>query len=172
MRILALAGDGYLYTATVLAELEARGGEPLGRRFDLIAGTSVGGIAARASDGSRREPACHSWHRDVLAARTATRQGEPAGRDSRWRELPARDFAAAQSVRRCTASPSRDPAIVDPEKRPSQASALSARSIRCCTLAAGISTAWLSVSPRAAHRSKNPSIFSLTPQIACIRRAA
>jgi len=50
MRILALAGGGYLglYTAAVLAELEARGGEPLGRRFDLIAGTSVGGIAALA----------------------------------------------------------------------------------------------------------------------------
>ena len=50
MRILALAGGGYLglYTATVLAELEARVGEPLGRRFDLIAGTSVGAIAALA----------------------------------------------------------------------------------------------------------------------------
>jgi patatin-like phospholipase/acyl hydrolase len=50
MRILALAGGGYLglYTATVLAELENRVGEPLGRRFDLIAGTSVGGIAALA----------------------------------------------------------------------------------------------------------------------------
>jgi patatin-like phospholipase/acyl hydrolase len=50
MRILALAGGGYLglYTATVLAELEKIAGEPLGRRFDLIAGTSVGGIAALA----------------------------------------------------------------------------------------------------------------------------
>jgi len=51
MRILALAGGGYLglYTATVLAETgEARVGEPLGRRFDLIAGTSVGAIAALA----------------------------------------------------------------------------------------------------------------------------
>jgi patatin-like phospholipase/acyl hydrolase len=50
MRILALAGGGYLglYTATVLAELEKRVGEPLGRRFDLVAGTSVGAIAALA----------------------------------------------------------------------------------------------------------------------------
>jgi patatin-like phospholipase/acyl hydrolase len=49
-RILALAGGGYLglYTASVLAALEARCGEPLGRRFDLIAGTSVGGILAVA----------------------------------------------------------------------------------------------------------------------------
>ncbi|MEN9315605.1 MAG: hypothetical protein RIS35_1998 [Pseudomonadota bacterium] len=49
-RILALSGGGYLglYTAKVLADLEARVGEPLGRRFDLIAGTSVGGILALA----------------------------------------------------------------------------------------------------------------------------
>ncbi len=47
-RILALSGGGYLgvYTAALLAELEERVGEPLGRRFDLIAGTSVGGILA------------------------------------------------------------------------------------------------------------------------------
>lgn len=49
-QILSLAGGGYLglYTASVLAELEEQAGEPLGRRFDLIAGTSVGGILAIA----------------------------------------------------------------------------------------------------------------------------
>lgn len=49
-RILALSGGGYLglYTAAVLAGLEAEAGEPLGRRFDLIAGTSVGAILAAA----------------------------------------------------------------------------------------------------------------------------
>ena len=49
-RILSLAGGGYLglYTAGVLAGLEARAGEPLARRFDLIAGTSVGGLLALA----------------------------------------------------------------------------------------------------------------------------
>ncbi|MCK7595179.1 CBASS cGAMP-activated phospholipase [Pseudomarimonas salicorniae] len=49
-RVLSLAGGGFLglYTATVLAELEAWNGAPLGRRFDLIAGTSVGGILALA----------------------------------------------------------------------------------------------------------------------------
>jgi predicted acylesterase/phospholipase RssA len=49
-RILALSGGGYLglYAAVVLAELEERVGEPLGRRFDLIAGTSVGGLLAMA----------------------------------------------------------------------------------------------------------------------------
>ncbi|MDH4061544.1 MAG: CBASS cGAMP-activated phospholipase [Aquincola sp.] len=47
-RILALSGGGYLglYSAAVLAALEAEVGEPIGRRFDLIAGTSVGGIIA------------------------------------------------------------------------------------------------------------------------------
>ena len=49
-RILSLSGGGYLglYTAVVMAELEKQLGEPLGRRFDLIAGTSVGGLLAMA----------------------------------------------------------------------------------------------------------------------------
>jgi patatin-like phospholipase/acyl hydrolase len=49
-RILSLAGGGYLgfYTACLLTELEAQAGVPLARRFDLIAGTSVGGILAIA----------------------------------------------------------------------------------------------------------------------------
>jgi predicted acylesterase/phospholipase RssA len=50
LRILSLAGGGFLglYTAVVLEGLEARAGEPLGRRFDLIAGTSIGGLLALA----------------------------------------------------------------------------------------------------------------------------
>jgi uncharacterized protein len=49
-RILALSGGGYLvvYTAAMLAEMEERVAEPVGRRFDLISGTSVGGILAVA----------------------------------------------------------------------------------------------------------------------------
>ena len=49
-RILALSGGGFLglYTAAVLAALEQRAGVPLARRFDLIAGTSVGAILAMA----------------------------------------------------------------------------------------------------------------------------
>lgn len=49
-RILALSGGGYLglYTAALLARIEQAAGEPLGRRFDLIAGTSVGGMLAMA----------------------------------------------------------------------------------------------------------------------------
>jgi predicted acylesterase/phospholipase RssA len=49
-RVLCLSGGGFLglYTATVLAELEAKAGEPLARRFDLLAGTSIGGVLALA----------------------------------------------------------------------------------------------------------------------------
>jgi patatin-like phospholipase/acyl hydrolase len=50
LHVLSLAGGGFLglYTAVVLEGLEARAGEPLGRRFDLIAGTSIGGVLALA----------------------------------------------------------------------------------------------------------------------------
>ncbi|HEX7440951.1 MAG TPA: CBASS cGAMP-activated phospholipase [Caldimonas sp.] len=50
LRVLSLAGGGFLglYTAVVLEGLEARAGESLGRRFDLIAGTSIGGLLALA----------------------------------------------------------------------------------------------------------------------------
>ena len=49
-QVLALSGGGYrgLYTARVIADLEQTIGESIGRRFDLIAGTSVGGILALA----------------------------------------------------------------------------------------------------------------------------
>jgi predicted acylesterase/phospholipase RssA len=47
-KILCLSGGGFLglYTATVLAGLERRFGSPIAKHFDLIAGTSVGGILA------------------------------------------------------------------------------------------------------------------------------
>jgi patatin-like phospholipase/acyl hydrolase len=47
-QILSLSGGGYLglYTICVLADMEHRIGAPLATRFDLIAGTSVGGIIA------------------------------------------------------------------------------------------------------------------------------
>ncbi|WP_153130481.1 CBASS cGAMP-activated phospholipase [Dechloromonas hortensis] len=46
--ILALSGGGFrgLYTATVLEELEATLGSSIANRFDLICGTSVGGLLA------------------------------------------------------------------------------------------------------------------------------
>ena len=50
LRVLSLAGGGFLglYTAVVLEALEARAGMPLARRFDLLAGTSIGGVLALA----------------------------------------------------------------------------------------------------------------------------
>ncbi|MFB9122510.1 patatin [Paraburkholderia dipogonis] len=46
--ILALSGGGYrgLYTATVLSSLEKSLGRPLAKHFDLICGTSAGGLLA------------------------------------------------------------------------------------------------------------------------------
>lgn len=46
--ILSLSGGGYLglYTATILAALEENYGAPIARHFDLVAGTSIGGIIA------------------------------------------------------------------------------------------------------------------------------
>jgi patatin-like phospholipase/acyl hydrolase len=46
--VLALSGGGYrsLYTATVLAELEIALGRPIASHFDLICGTSAGGMLA------------------------------------------------------------------------------------------------------------------------------
>lgn len=55
-RILSLSGGGYkgLYTAQFLAGLEAESGAvPLHRRFDLISGTSIGGILALAVSSGR-----------------------------------------------------------------------------------------------------------------------
>lgn len=48
--VLALSGGGYrgLFTARILAEIEAHIGAPIATRFDLIAGTSIGGILALA----------------------------------------------------------------------------------------------------------------------------
>ncbi len=47
---LALTGGGYrgLFTARALQEIEDHIGEPIGRRFDLSYGTSIGGIIALA----------------------------------------------------------------------------------------------------------------------------
>jgi uncharacterized protein len=47
-QILCLSGGGYmgLYSVSVLAALERLSGGPVARRFDLICGTSIGGILA------------------------------------------------------------------------------------------------------------------------------
>jgi len=48
--ILALSGGGYkgLFTAVILEKLEEEFGYPIAKKFDLIAGTSIGGIIALA----------------------------------------------------------------------------------------------------------------------------
>ena len=48
--ILALSGGGFrgLYTATVLTALEKEAGKPIAQCFDLICGTSIGGMIALA----------------------------------------------------------------------------------------------------------------------------
>src|SRR6202051_1718525 len=49
-QVLALSGGGYrgLYMAKIIADIEAADGVPFARLFDLIAGTSIGGILALA----------------------------------------------------------------------------------------------------------------------------
>lgn len=49
-RVLCLAGGGFkgLYTAQILHRLEEALGEPVGRHFDMICGTSIGSILALA----------------------------------------------------------------------------------------------------------------------------
>lgn len=48
LQILSLSGGGYrgLFTAIILEELERRAGRPLAECFDIVAGTSIGGILA------------------------------------------------------------------------------------------------------------------------------
>ena len=48
--ILSLSGGGFrgLFTAQALHELEERAGKPIGQCFDLICGTSIGGLIALA----------------------------------------------------------------------------------------------------------------------------
>jgi len=60
-RILAVSGGGFLgmFAAGVLAKLEEQAGEPLARRFDLVAGTSVGAVLASCL-------ACEVPMRDVV----------------------------------------------------------------------------------------------------------
>jgi uncharacterized protein len=50
LRVLSLAGGGFLglYTAVVLEGLEERAGVPIGRCFDLVAGTSIGAVLGLA----------------------------------------------------------------------------------------------------------------------------
>jgi hypothetical protein len=84
-QILAISGGGYrgLYSAEVLTRLEQQAGRPLGRCFDLIAGTSVGGLLALAI--AMEKPVARV--RDLFVQRAD--DIFPANRRSRyrWREM-------------------------------------------------------------------------------------
>ena len=49
-QILSLSGGGFrgLFTAQILADMEKKAGKPIGQCFDLVCGTSIGGIIALA----------------------------------------------------------------------------------------------------------------------------
>lgn len=73
-QILALSGGGFRgqYTATILAELEQVMRQPLARSFDLIVGTSVGGILALGlalEIPARKLADIFSQHGDVIFSR-------------------------------------------------------------------------------------------------------
>ncbi|TWH44419.1 CBASS cGAMP-activated phospholipase [Rhodococcus rhodochrous] len=83
-QVLALDGGGAkaLFTAHVLARLEADLGVRVADSFDLIAGTSAGGIIALGL-GAGMRPAEIVDHYTVL-----TQKVFPRSRQSRWRYLP------------------------------------------------------------------------------------
>jgi patatin-like phospholipase/acyl hydrolase len=75
--ILSLSGGGFLglYTVSVLAGLEEVVGGPIARHFDLLAGTSVGGIIAL---GLAAEIPAHTIKEAFEQNGTAIFSGRPA----------------------------------------------------------------------------------------------
>jgi patatin-like phospholipase/acyl hydrolase len=94
-RILALSGGGYLglYSAAVLAALEEQIGEPIGRRFDLVAGTSVGGITAAAV--AFELPLSHGRLLDLSRSVLGPKYGHDALRKALQERLGEATFADA-----------------------------------------------------------------------------
>lgn len=86
-QILSLSGGGYLglYTVLVLEDLERQLGQPLASCFDLIAGTSIGGIIALglAAERPARE-IVESF--DRLGTTIFSERAPPTTRIGRWRE--------------------------------------------------------------------------------------
>jgi patatin-like phospholipase/acyl hydrolase len=76
LQILSLSGGGYLglYTAAVLTAIEERIKARIATRFDLIAGTSVGGIIALGI--ANEVPAGASTRRSVKRIRPPDFLGE------------------------------------------------------------------------------------------------
>jgi uncharacterized protein len=98
-QILSLSGGGYLglYTVSVLADLEQRIGASMATRFDLIAGTSVGGIIAIGIAG------------EVPAARIKEAFERDGTRIFSGRAPPRSAIGKAADVLRSVFSPKYDP---------------------------------------------------------------
>lgn len=101
-QILSLSGGGYLglYTICVLADIEDRIGAPLATRFDLIAGTSVGGIIAIGVAN------------EVPAARIKEAFERNGTRIFSARNTPKTPLGKAHDVLRCVLKPKYDPSAL------------------------------------------------------------
>ena len=120
-QILSLSGGGFLglYTAAMLAELEERSGKPLNQCFDLIAGTSIGGIIALglaagrsgsppgARPATSAMPSSNMGHASFPAP--SRRRRPPRSSDSRA-TCPSRSTAPLRCATRSSRSSARTPA--------------------------------------------------------------
>ena len=87
-QILSLSGGGFLglYTITVLTELEQRAGRPIASCFDLLAGTSVGGIIALGL--AAEHPAAKIKRAfEENGARMFSERPAPTTRLGQWRDV-------------------------------------------------------------------------------------
>jgi patatin-like phospholipase/acyl hydrolase len=88
-RVLSIDGGGIrgIIPALILAELEQRSGRPIAKMFDLVAGTSTGGILAvgLTMAGARRKPKYSA--RDLVAL--YEEEGDDIFHRSKWHQIRA-----------------------------------------------------------------------------------
>jgi patatin-like phospholipase/acyl hydrolase len=88
-RVLSIDGGGIrgIIPALILAELEQRAGRPIAKMFDLVAGTSTGGILAvgLTMAGARRKPKYSA--RDLVAL--YEEEGDDIFHRSKWHQIRA-----------------------------------------------------------------------------------
>src|SRR5947208_3607579 len=91
-RVLSIDGGGIrgVIPATVLTEIERRTGKPISRSFDLIAGTSTGGILALALTAPNAEGGPRYTARE--AAMIYEKEGGRIFTHSVWHKLLSCDF--------------------------------------------------------------------------------
>ena len=94
-QILSLSGGGFLglYTAAVLSQLEEPIGNPIIDSFDLIAGTSVGGIIALGLSAGRsaseiKEAFLEDGHNVFSSDRPPPAKERRLGVDDPWTDAP------------------------------------------------------------------------------------